>query len=347
MPDIDLAYTWAIETCNAPDVGYSQAYRNQQKVGGITYYDCSSFINYALLAGGWETPGYAPNNNSITTPYLANFLLGLGFEEVPPEGENKPGDIGWVNGHTEMCYEGGQGNGIYMGAHTANAPLANQVSIGSSSGDPTYRRTWSRLFRYGEGAGGGAKPVGSSLYVVAALCGNAWRESNINPGLTQRGADGYGLFQWSGGRRTNLDNYLTEHGYPHNSAKGQVEFLKYENEWQGSFAGITSLDEFFNSPSHNIPELTEAFMVCWERPGKPFLEERIAHAFTCYTFIQNNAQDTNINTWVDEDRYLTEAEILNNAVLLYRLLTAGGGGGGKPTQPIKGMPLFMKIRYKL
>lgn len=51
MPDINKSYSWAIETCNAPNVGYSNAYRNQQTVGGITYYDCSSFINYALLAG--------------------------------------------------------------------------------------------------------------------------------------------------------------------------------------------------------------------------------------------------------------------------------------------------------
>lgn len=337
MPDINVSYTWAIETCNAPDVGYSQTYRNQQTVGGITYYDCSSFINYALLAGGWVTPGYAPERNSVTTPLLSGLLLSLGFTEVDASGEYKPGDIGWKNGHTEMCYQGGMGSGIFMGAHTDNRPLESQVDISS------YTSSYTRLFRWENGASG---TVGSSLYVIAALCGNAWRESNINPGLTQRGADGYGLFQWSGGRRTNLDNWLQEHGYPHNSAKGQVEFLKYENEWQGSFGGISSLDEFFNSKSGNIAMLTEAFMVCWERPGKPHLDERIAHAHQCYAFIQNNAQDTNINTWFDEDRYLTESEILNNAVLLYRLLSAGGGGGGEPTEPIKGMPLWMKIKYK-
>ena len=67
MPDINKAYTWAIQTCNAPNIGYSQTYRNQQTVGGVTYYDCSSFINYALLAGGFETPSYAPNSNAFTT----------------------------------------------------------------------------------------------------------------------------------------------------------------------------------------------------------------------------------------------------------------------------------------
>ena len=66
MPDINKAYSWAIETCNAPNVGYSNDYRNQQTVGGITYYDCSSFINYALLAGGFETPNYAPRYNAFT-----------------------------------------------------------------------------------------------------------------------------------------------------------------------------------------------------------------------------------------------------------------------------------------
>ena len=44
MPDLNKFYTWCIQTCNAPDVGYSMDYRAAQTVGGITYYDCSSFV---------------------------------------------------------------------------------------------------------------------------------------------------------------------------------------------------------------------------------------------------------------------------------------------------------------
>ena len=145
MLDINKAYSWAIQTCNANNVGYSQSYRNQQTVGGITYYDCSSFINYALLAGGFETPKYAPNHNAFTTATEANELIRLGFVEVDANGEYKAGDIGLSSGHTEMCYQGGQGKGIFMGAHTPNASLNNQVSIGSSTGDETYQRrsVWS------------------------------------------------------------------------------------------------------------------------------------------------------------------------------------------------------------
>ena len=94
MPDINKAYSWAVGTCNAPNVGYSQAYRNAQTVGGITYYDCSSFINYALLAGGFETPSYAPNKNAFTTYSEPSELLRLGFREVDPGGEYLAGDIG-------------------------------------------------------------------------------------------------------------------------------------------------------------------------------------------------------------------------------------------------------------
>ena len=36
MPSITDAWKWAADTCNAPNVGYSQAYRNQQTVNGIT-----------------------------------------------------------------------------------------------------------------------------------------------------------------------------------------------------------------------------------------------------------------------------------------------------------------------
>ena len=90
MPDINKSYSWAIETCNAPNVGYSQAYRNAQTVGGITYYDCSSFINYALLAGGFTTPNYAPKYNAFTTYTEADVLLSLGFKEVNASGEYLP-----------------------------------------------------------------------------------------------------------------------------------------------------------------------------------------------------------------------------------------------------------------
>lgn len=343
MPDINRAYSWAIETCNAPNVGYSQTYRNAQTVGGVTYYDCSSFINYALLAGGFETPSYAPNSNAFTTYTEASELIRLGFTEVDASGEYLAGDIGLSNGHTEMCYQGGSGKGIFMGAHTSNTSLANQVSIGSSGGDATYQRSFPRLFRYGEG---GASSYGASIFVVAALAGNAWRESHINPTLSQIGGGAFGLFQWDGDRKTALLNWLSDNGYDDTSPNGQMQYLVVEDDWIGTFDGISSLTEFLTSSSTDVESLTEAFCTCWERPGVPAIEERIEFAYKALSYIQLHANDTSIVTWETEPMYyLSEEQALHNAVLMYRFYSAGGGGGGTPSTRKKKMPIWMWIKY--
>lgn len=151
MPDISKAWAWAVETCNAPSVGYSQTYRNQQTVNGVTYYDCSSFINFALLAGGWETPSYAPNHNAFTTWSEASALEALGFKEVT-DGSLKVGDIGFTHHtsgdevqHTEMVYKVDGNRAQWMGAHSPNVPLADQVSI--SENWVTGKR-FDHLYRY-------------------------------------------------------------------------------------------------------------------------------------------------------------------------------------------------------
>lgn len=343
MADINRTYSWAIQTCNAPNVGYSQTYRNAQTVNGITYYDCSSFINYALLAGGFETPSYAPNNNAFTTYTEASELIRLGFTEVDSSGEYLAGDIGLSSGHTEMCYQGGNGKGIFMGAHTDNAALANQVSIGSSSGNETYQRSFQRLFRFGDG---GATGYGASIYVIAALAGNAWRESHVNPTLSQIGGGAFGLFQWDGDRKTALLNWLSDNGYEDTSPEGQMQYLIVEGDWIGSFGGISSLEEFLTSTSTDVAMLTEAFCTCWERPGAPALAERINFANQALEFIGINANNTSIVAWETEPMYyLTEWQALQNAVLMYRYYSAGGGGGGTPSARKKKMPIWMWIKY--
>ncbi len=344
MPDINKAYSWAIQTCNAPNVGYSQKYRNQQTVAGVTYYDCSSFINYALLAGGFVTPSYAPAHNAFTTYSEANELLRLGFVEVSATGKYMEGDIGLSSGHTEMCYKGGNGKGVFMGAHTDNAKLVNQVSIGSSGGNQNYERSFQRLFRYGSD---GATGYGASIYVVSALAGNAWRESHINPTLSQVGGRAFGLFQWDGARRDAMLEWLSENGYDSTDPNGQMQYLVIENDWIGTYDDISSLTEFLQSSSTDIASLTTAFCNCWERPGIPALNERIEFANKAFVYITLHAQDSSINTWETEPMYyLSEEQALNNAVLMYRFYSAGGGGGGTPSTRKNKMPIWMYMKYR-
>ena len=349
MPDLNKAYQWAINTCNAPNVGYSQEYRNQQTVNGITYYDCSSFINYALLAGGWVTPQYAPAHNPLTTWSLITELPNLGWSQVNPTGLILAGDIGVSNTssshHTEMAYNQGNGSAIFMGAHgSKGVALANQVSIGDSSGNASATRTFQTLWRYGAG---GAQGYGIALPVIAALCGNSWKESQINPGLEEYGGGGgWGLFQWTRSRRTAFESWCVQNGFTFDDPNGQVQYLIYENFWQpNALYPFQTLTDFLNSQSTNVEMLTRAWEDCWEisDDSEAQIQERIAWANQCYSYITIHAQDTSIFEWYISSQYITEQQTLNNAVMLYRILSTGGGGGTLGED--KKMPLWMKIRY--
>ena len=224
MPSISAAYQWAINTCNNPNVGYSTIYREQETVNGITYYDCSSFIWYALQAGGFPlTPP------PFTTADMVGILLSIGFVNVDIHGQWMAGDIIWKPGHTEMVYTGGTGQGISMGAHSDSLPLADQVSINSYySTDAGY----TYLLRY---SGGGTvrqwiRGTASQYFTQAemdnnALCLRDWFlantdwtqnaiaglaanieiESTFNPDSMENpsypiptpGHDGLGLVQWT------------------------------------------------------------------------------------------------------------------------------------------------------
>ena len=341
MPDINVAYQWAINTCNAPNIGYSQAYRNQQTVNGVTYYDCSSFIWYALIAGGFDCVAAAGSSWPMTTANEPAVLEALGFTRYDPTTtEWLPGDIVHVRNssrqHTEMVYQGY----VTMGAHTSNRPLADQVSINTSPSDPS---SYQNLYRYGDG---GATGYGSSAYVVAAIAGNFWQESNINPGIWEglevgsweQLRHGYGLGQWTNtggdthGRLYQLHTYLQENGYADDDGNGQMAFLIYENVWYSveEAADYENLQAFLTSTSTDIEALTHAWNIGWEGIHDSSWDLRVAHANVCYNYIVANANNTDITEWITGNRYLTETEILNNAVMLYRYLSAGGGGGGTP-----------------
>lgn len=372
MPNINQAYNWAVNTCNAPNVGYSQSYRNQQTVGGVTYYDCSSFINYALLAGGWTTPSYAPRYNSFTTYTMASELLRLGFTEVSATGIWKPGDIGLSSGHTEMVYSGGTGGGVCMGAHTNQAPLSGQVSIGSSSGNTGYVSTYNRfprLFRYGNGATGGNSESESTInvYVVAAMCGNFWQESHVDPGIYESLKvvplkdnsvyGGYGLGQWTNStqygvyRRTALAQWLDDNGYAYDSGEGQIKFLLHENYWtsNGYASQFSSLQDFLNSDSTDLQSLTYAYQQGWEGIWNSTHTLRYQFAQKALAYIQQHANDSSITTWITGNRYLSESEALHNCVLIFRLLSGGGGGGGTVVNPgilRTKLPVYAMIRNR-
>lgn len=351
MPDINKSYAWSIATCNAPKVQYSQEANKRwgNTVNGITYYDCSSFIYFALKAGGFPVPSGSWYTGDMIPP-----ILEMGFIEVPLTGEWKKGDIGWMrrgdHGHTEMVYEPvGVGGGYCMGAHgRVNRAPDEQVSI---SDYVSYASRWDLLLRYGEGADGG---YGYSFAVIASLCGNCWQESTINPTGVEVGGTGFGLFQWSNtatsDRRARFEAWCLENGYDKNDGYIQLQYLLEENFWipKTGFTEFQSLSDWFNSTSTDIAYLTEAFMRCWEIPNEAYanLANRIEKANLCYQYYLNHANDTTIIEWKTTPNYLIEEDSLNNAILIFRYFSSGGGGGGTPTEENKHLPIWMYPKKK-
>ena len=357
MASIQTAYEWAIEKCNAPNIGYSQTNRMEKTVNGITYYDCSSFINYALLAGGFSTPGYAPDHNAFTTWSESTVLSNLGFHRVT-DGTLKPGDIGVSNNnsmqHTEMVYTVDGNKGQWMGAHTDAYALPNQVSI-----TDYWSTNWfDELWRYENGASGDDpypddNPDSGfrvSAYVIAAMCGNFWTESSINPGIweslnaqTDYTAQyvGYGLGQWtnvgtSHGRLYNLMNFLSNSGYSKDSGDGQLEFLIAENYWTPvSDYTFQNLNEFLTSTSTDIAMLTHAFNRCWEGIHNNTWDTRVTQAENCYNYILAHKDDTGITGWITGNRFLSYDERMNNAVMIYRWISSHIGGDPIPVKKRK------------
>lgn len=372
MPNLNKAYTWTINKCNAPNIGYSMDMnrRNGVTVGGITYYDCSSLMNFAIIQGGWSTPQWAPSHQAFSTYTMGGALVSLGWKQysVTSSFVWKPGDIGVVNSsvhqHTEMCYKGGvNGSAIFMGAHTNNAPLADQVSI-----DTTPISYFQYCYRYGSGgaSGGGDEPgavnEGISAYVIAAMCGNFWTESNVNPGVWEsltpvawdapysNNTGGYGLGQWTNyntnqGRLYRLHEWMTQNGYAMDSMEGQLAYLRKEGYWTPK-AGVPyqTLEQFLTSESTDLNALTQAWLLCWEGINNGTLPARQAQAKKAYDYIVKHGRDDSINSYIKENRYLSEAEILNNCVMVFKLFGGSGTSSGTPFS--KGsMPIWMMIKY--
>lgn len=289
MASIQTAYEWAIEKCNAPNIGYSQAYRNQRTVNGITYYDCSSFIWYALMAGGFDVVRANGGDTwPFTTGTMARGLSLLGFTKMPTTQPWKAGDVLIRTGHTEMAFDSNH----TMGAHSSRVPLDQQVSINSN---PSKSTDWLELWRYGTGAqsewikGNYWLSMGEmqnnaliifryllargwTVEAISGMLGNMQVESHINPGVWQdlnpNPKLGWGLVQWT--PSTNFTDWASAHGYANDDGDAQLLWIDTETVNYGQWIPTAQYPESFNQfkVSTQTPEyLADCFLKNFERPS--------------------------------------------------------------------------------
>lgn len=314
MNNINLAYQWAINACNAPSIGYSQLYRTGRTINGITYYDCSSFLSKALTVGG-----FFDNNPWFTTRNMRELLIGCGFNKVNVNSLWYPGDILWRQTHTEMVYVGKR----TMGAHNSSRPLKDQVSINDydSSAD-----SWSELYRFGTGANTSYDWIkgnyylsenemknnayivysvlfykGWSVQAIAGLLGNMESESTINPAIWQNLNPnpyfGYGLVQWT--PSTNYTNWANEHGYSIVDGDYQLLWIDEETEKSGQWIPTSdyplSFSEFKVS-TDSAENLASAFLKNFERAGIEVESTRRQNALKWFNYIKDLSPWLPINT---------------------------------------------------
>lgn len=171
--------------------------------------------------------------------------------------------------------------------------------------------------------------ITTNLYVIAAICGNFWQESTVNPGVWENrivGAPGYGLGQWTDNsqtsRRTALFNYLDANDYARDSGYGQLNFLVYENLWVPSLiepSAYSTLTDFFNSRLINITDLVHEFMYHWEGINDGSDQVRIDFANRCYNVFIND--DGMRYPWTAGNFLIDSRYALRNCLLIKDFFT--------------------------
>lgn len=386
---LDKAYQWAIHTCNAPNVGYSQTYRYEQTVGGITYYDCSSFIYYALLHGGFSQDLIGPPAFTTHKTSEPVYLEKAGFTRLNAAQEKwLPGDIllgkygknqggmpGYDYQHTEMVYKGTENNGegYLMGAHgAASFPvLADQVSIDTSL---SYATKYPVLYRYGAG---GAAGYGLSLVQVAAILGNSYAESKVNPGCYHQNTGqwtdfGGGLWMWTD--LGAMDLYQQMHDWVEDNygnwydADGQIAFFFRDKVWNGvqetsmwiqntipklqwMNQEFPTFQSFLDATDEtDVHKMSNVFFAQWETPGTEYNYDADYHrremaSDLVYNYLLEHGNDVVDPEWYYElgYKFIPDDKAMENCVRFWQTASAGGGGGG--THFTHKHPIWMFIRY--
>lgn len=158
-----------------------------------------------------------------------------------------------VEEHTEEMIETGSTE------NTETAVEEKEVTQVTSEGSKENRTREQIVWDY-------LRDAGYSEIQTAAIIGNLYQESGLNPTRIESNGEGIGLVQWSFGRKQNLKNYAKSKGTEWTDLTTQLEFLVKELESSQFYSGYK---DTFDNP-YSINEAAEAF--CWgfERPNKQY-----------------------------------------------------------------------------
>lgn len=191
-------------------------------------------------------------------------------ETIASLAKNRPSQVKSVSGDRALItYNGVVIGWVYLSDLTLTSGGSSVPSGGSLpiSGNTLEDKTWNFL-----------RNAGYSTIAVAAAMGNIMAESSFKPtAIEASGGGGFGLCQWTGGRRVTLINYAKSKGKDVNDAELQLEFLLAELTGNGAPLQllarglIYSGSKWYPNDWKNSPDLgiaTTAFMACFEAPDQ-------------------------------------------------------------------------------
>lgn len=131
---------------------------------------------------------------------------------------------------------------------------------------------------------------GMNATQASAVMGNMYGESDFNSGSVESNGIGYGLVQWSFGRRTSLEDYAKQKGVAASDIPMQIEFLL--NEYNSTYKSKLNTTDFKDAT--DVAKATEAWMDIFEAPlmqpandPAQLNSKRIPGAITIYGFYFN------------------------------------------------------------
>ena len=151
-----------------------------------------------------------------------------------------------------------------MGSKMIKNAIRKFTGRGTYGEDSIQYKVWNAL-----------RAAGYSEIATAAAMGNIQHESGFRPDIIEKGSGvGFGLAQWSYGRRTALENYARSKGISPSDLGVQIEYLLMELDpksgiWTkaSSKYGLGSLKRSDWADGTDLAKATKAFMCCFERPS--------------------------------------------------------------------------------
>lgn len=170
----------------------------------------------------------------------------------------------------QLLHQARSQNGIFGSANGMGAAGGESQISSVMSGSETAEKVWSFFENNGFNEKG-----------IAGIMGNLQQESGLDPTAVNSSNGAFGIAQWMGGRKTNLDNFAKEKGTANTDLGTQLEFLL--KELQGGEAttkqildrngGINAL-----KGATDVKAATDLFEKAFERSGGDAMGKRRDYA---------------------------------------------------------------------